>query len=268
MTVAIFSQPRQFGSNIELIAPASFLSLAIPLRRVPRVPALLRAGAAGGLGQVAVDLPTRSVEGGHPRRAVGVRASYVASTDLRGLTATRGCATANFIADAMREAGLGRKRDRSFDWCARVVLARPTGPGTRATRSRARPTRRPGPSCRRTGSACGCGRCAGGGARTAGTTGRRLVAGGRPPLGGAGRRLVGGAGGHPRGQPLVHRRRPRLGRDPAGSIARADDRVDASSCSSARPSSSSASSACSSHPAGASGATSTTSTTAAASGCS
>ncbi|HWV87306.1 MAG TPA: carbohydrate ABC transporter permease [Capillimicrobium sp.] len=31
LTVAIFSQLRQFGSNIELIAPASFLSLAIPL---------------------------------------------------------------------------------------------------------------------------------------------------------------------------------------------------------------------------------------------
>jgi alpha-glucoside transport system permease protein len=31
MTVAIFSQLRQFGSNIELIAPASFISLAIPL---------------------------------------------------------------------------------------------------------------------------------------------------------------------------------------------------------------------------------------------
>ena len=31
MTVAIFSQLRQFGSNIELIAPASFVSLAIPL---------------------------------------------------------------------------------------------------------------------------------------------------------------------------------------------------------------------------------------------
>ncbi|MFL5895245.1 MAG: carbohydrate ABC transporter permease [Thermoleophilaceae bacterium] len=31
MTVAIFSQLRQFGSNIELIAPASFLSLAVPL---------------------------------------------------------------------------------------------------------------------------------------------------------------------------------------------------------------------------------------------
>jgi alpha-glucoside transport system permease protein len=31
ITVAIFSQTRQFGSNIELIAPASFISLAIPL---------------------------------------------------------------------------------------------------------------------------------------------------------------------------------------------------------------------------------------------
>ena len=31
ITVAIFSQLRQFGSNIELIAPASFMSLAIPL---------------------------------------------------------------------------------------------------------------------------------------------------------------------------------------------------------------------------------------------
>ena len=31
ITVAIFSQMRQFGSNIDLIAPASFISLAIPL---------------------------------------------------------------------------------------------------------------------------------------------------------------------------------------------------------------------------------------------
>jgi alpha-glucoside transport system permease protein len=29
--VAIFSQTRSFGSNIDLIAPASFISLAIPL---------------------------------------------------------------------------------------------------------------------------------------------------------------------------------------------------------------------------------------------
>ena len=31
ITVAIFSQMRQFGSNIEVIAPASFVALAIPL---------------------------------------------------------------------------------------------------------------------------------------------------------------------------------------------------------------------------------------------
>jgi alpha-glucoside transport system permease protein len=31
ITVAIFSQLRAFGSNIELIAPAAFVSLAIPL---------------------------------------------------------------------------------------------------------------------------------------------------------------------------------------------------------------------------------------------
>ena len=31
VTVAIFSQLRQFGTNIDLIAPASFLSLVIPL---------------------------------------------------------------------------------------------------------------------------------------------------------------------------------------------------------------------------------------------
>ena len=31
ITVAIFSQLRQFGANLELIAPAAFVSLAIPL---------------------------------------------------------------------------------------------------------------------------------------------------------------------------------------------------------------------------------------------
>ncbi len=31
ITVAIFSQLRQFGSNIELIAPASFVSMIVPL---------------------------------------------------------------------------------------------------------------------------------------------------------------------------------------------------------------------------------------------
>jgi len=31
ITVAIFSQMRQFGSNIDIIAPAAFLALAVPL---------------------------------------------------------------------------------------------------------------------------------------------------------------------------------------------------------------------------------------------
>ena len=31
ITVSIFSQLRQFGSNIDIIAPASFMSLVIPL---------------------------------------------------------------------------------------------------------------------------------------------------------------------------------------------------------------------------------------------
>jgi alpha-glucoside transport system permease protein len=31
LTVAIFSQLRQFGNNLQVIAPASFLSLIVPL---------------------------------------------------------------------------------------------------------------------------------------------------------------------------------------------------------------------------------------------
>jgi isomaltose glucohydrolase len=34
----------------------------------------------------------------------------------------------SFIADAMREAGEVESADRFFDWCARVILANPTGP--------------------------------------------------------------------------------------------------------------------------------------------
>ena len=34
----------------------------------------------------------------------------------------------SFIADAMREAGYRDSADRFFDWCARVIHARPTGP--------------------------------------------------------------------------------------------------------------------------------------------
>ena len=43
---------RQFGSNIDLIAPASFISLVDPAGRLLRLPALLRPGPAGGVGQV------------------------------------------------------------------------------------------------------------------------------------------------------------------------------------------------------------------------
>src|SRR5439155_25241821 len=31
ITVAIFTQMRQFGNNVDIIAPASFISLAVPL---------------------------------------------------------------------------------------------------------------------------------------------------------------------------------------------------------------------------------------------
>jgi alpha-glucoside transport system permease protein len=31
ITIAIFTQLRQFGTNIEIIAPAAFISLAVPL---------------------------------------------------------------------------------------------------------------------------------------------------------------------------------------------------------------------------------------------
>jgi len=34
----------------------------------------------------------------------------------------------SFIADAMREAGQYESADRFFDWCAQVILSRPTGP--------------------------------------------------------------------------------------------------------------------------------------------
>ena len=54
ITVAIFSQLRQFGSNIELIAPASFLSLVVPLAVFFAFQRYFVAGAAGGLGEVSV----------------------------------------------------------------------------------------------------------------------------------------------------------------------------------------------------------------------
>jgi GH15 family glucan-1,4-alpha-glucosidase len=72
-----------------------------------------------------VDLRARSVD----VILAGQSASgaYVASPsfEVYGYSWLRdGC----FIADAMREAGEVESADRFFDWCARVVLARPTGP--------------------------------------------------------------------------------------------------------------------------------------------
>ena len=52
ITVAIFSQLSSSASNIEMIAPASFVSLVDPAGRLLRLPALLRAGAPRRLGQV------------------------------------------------------------------------------------------------------------------------------------------------------------------------------------------------------------------------
>jgi GH15 family glucan-1,4-alpha-glucosidase len=72
-----------------------------------------------------VDLRARSVD----VILAGQSASgaYVASPsfEVYGYSWLRdGC----FIADAMREAGEVESADRFFDWCARVVFARPTGP--------------------------------------------------------------------------------------------------------------------------------------------
>ena len=53
ITVAILSQLSEFGSSIEIIAPASFVSLSAPAGRLLRLPALLRPGAARRLGEVA-----------------------------------------------------------------------------------------------------------------------------------------------------------------------------------------------------------------------
>jgi GH15 family glucan-1,4-alpha-glucosidase len=51
----------------------------------------------------------------------------------------------SFIADAMREAGQYESADRFFDWCARVVLARPKGPWDARYRLDGEPDRSPWP---------------------------------------------------------------------------------------------------------------------------
>ena len=52
ITVAIFTQLRQFGANIDLIAPGIVPVTGRAADRVLRLPAVLRAGPAGRVGQV------------------------------------------------------------------------------------------------------------------------------------------------------------------------------------------------------------------------
>ncbi len=59
ITVWIFGQLREFGTSIDVIAPASFISLVDPAGRVLRVPALLRPGPAGRLGEVRMETAPR-----------------------------------------------------------------------------------------------------------------------------------------------------------------------------------------------------------------
>ena len=56
ITVWISGQLREFGSSLDIIAPASFISLLDPAGRLLRLPALLRAGAAGRLGEVMAEV--------------------------------------------------------------------------------------------------------------------------------------------------------------------------------------------------------------------
>ena len=88
ITVAIFTQLRQFGSNIELIAPAAFVSLVIPLGGLLRLPALLRPGAPGRL---------RQVGRGRPERRAAIlrlwRASRSSARGSAGSSRTRRCGT-------------------------------------------------------------------------------------------------------------------------------------------------------------------------------
>ena len=52
ITVAIFSQMRQFGGNIDLIAPATFISLIVPLAVFFAFQRYVRPGTARRVGQV------------------------------------------------------------------------------------------------------------------------------------------------------------------------------------------------------------------------
>ena len=61
LTVAIREQLRSFSANIDVIAPAAFLQMLVPLARVLRLPALLRAGPAGRF--AALTIPCVTIHG-------------------------------------------------------------------------------------------------------------------------------------------------------------------------------------------------------------
>ena len=145
-------QLRQFGSNIELIAPASFVSLVDPAGGLLRLPALLRPGPAGRLGQVdlltrvsrssarglggfvayatlrhgglragarsrsSARTPTRPARGGRERESIRQRAMRSESDGH--------CCPASFPGLAAREAARRRARRRSLLRRVRTATAR------------------------------------------------------------------------------------------------------------------------------------------------
>ena len=126
ITVAIFSNLRQFGANIDLIAPASFISLIVPAGGVLRLPALLRPGAARRLGEVSADSECAIVGGG--------LAGFVAYATLVhggiGEEITVFDATG---ADPARPGGGVRRRSASGA-CARRATATASRPRSRVSR--------------------------------------------------------------------------------------------------------------------------------------
>ena len=87
ITVAIFSQLRQFGANIELIAPAAFLSLIVPLAVFFAFQRYFAAGPAGRLGEVSRAL--RSSVAGSPASPRTRRCAAAGSRPTRSPSSTR-----------------------------------------------------------------------------------------------------------------------------------------------------------------------------------
>ncbi len=72
LTVAIREQLRSFSANIDVIAPAAFLQMIVPLAGVLRLPAILRAGTVGGVATLAFEggrSPSRERQESSPPRA-------------------------------------------------------------------------------------------------------------------------------------------------------------------------------------------------------